>query len=146
MHATATKIPKSYLKSWMKNIWILFTRNDLYTIDEYDRRWEKNPKEKVKNNIRKTCLAYPPIPPSIKWRSTVFQSPRGPKTSQTFPKGTRLKGQKKHRVGRGVGDLCGLQGWNYANQNPRSSEKSRTGSRVIKPQRMEAGKILETYN
>ena len=44
----------------------------------------ERPKEK-KIEQKKTLFGYPPIPPSKIWRSTLFQSPRRPKTSQTFP-------------------------------------------------------------
>ena len=37
---------ESYSKPQMKNVWILFTSNDLYTIDGYDGRCEKTRKKK----------------------------------------------------------------------------------------------------
>ena len=70
--------------------------------------------------------------------------PRGRKQAEPSltTKRTKLRGQKKHRVGRATGDLCGLQGSNYGNKNLRSSEKSVTGSRVMKQQRMEGREDL----
>ena len=66
MHNATTKIPhllyekNPTLKPRMKNVWILFTSNDLYRIDGYDGRWEKSPKEKVKWDERKTHLVTLP--------------------------------------------------------------------------------------
>ena len=56
---------------------------------------EKNPKEKVKKKKKieqnKTSFGFPPIPSSIKGRSTVFRSPRG--------RETKLKGKINVRYG-----------------------------------------------
>ena len=64
---------------------ILFTKYDIYTIDECDgNRDGRTPKEKVKIEQKKNPFGYPPIPSSRIWRLTVFRYPCGPK-SQTFP-------------------------------------------------------------
>ena len=88
---------------------VLFTIDDLFTMDVIWWGWEKNP-EKYKKQIwkpRKNSLfGCPPIPLSMKWRLTVFQCPKTPKTSWTYPWWERdpsLVGQK-------------IQGWAWCGQ------------------------------
>ena len=63
--------------------------NDLYTIYENDENGRKTQKKKKKNKIQqnKRLFGFPPIPPSIKWRPTVFGPFGDWKTSRIFLSG-----------------------------------------------------------
>ena len=61
----------------------------------------QNPRNIQKNEYGKQRKEFPvwlsPIPPSTKWRPTVFQCPKTPKTSWTYPwldRGPSLVGQE----------------------------------------------------
>ena len=60
------------------------------------------------NKEKNPPFGYPQIPPSSKWRLTVFRCLKTPKTSRTYPKWVgvpNLMGQKKERIGCGNGQL-----------------------------------------
>ena len=53
---------------------------------------EKKPKyNKTKNETKEKVSPFgcPPIPPSMKWRPTVFRCPKMPKTNRTNPRWDR---------------------------------------------------------
>ena len=81
---------------------ILFTIDDLFTKDVIWWGWQKKPKIQKRKQEKNTPFGYPPIPPSTKWRPTVFRCPKTLQTSRTYPKWVgvpNLMGQKK------------IQGW-----------------------------------
>ena len=63
--------------------------------------------QKTKKKEKKSPFGCPPIPPSTKWRPTVFQCPKTPKTSWTYPKWERVpnlmgnKNKKKEKKKKG---------------------------------------------
>ena len=69
----------------------------------YDGDGRKTPKyTKDEKKEKNSPFGCPPIPPSTKWRPTVFRCPKTPKTSRTYPKWERvpnLTGQKKTGLG-----------------------------------------------
>ena len=48
---------------------------------------ERKTQKKESNRTKEKPVQLPSHPPSIKWKQTVFWSPRGLKTSRTFPNG-----------------------------------------------------------
>ena len=92
---------KLYLKPPMECV-VLFIIDDLFTMDVICWGWEKTPrniqkKNEYENQGKNSPFGYPPIPPSTKWRPTVFQCPKTLKTSRTYPRwemDPSLMGQK----------------------------------------------------
>ena len=88
----------------------LFTIYGLFTKMLYDGDERKKPEiYKRRNKGKNSQFGCPPIPPSTKWRPTVFRCPKTPKTNPTYPKWERVHNlmgggerKKKDRVGRGM--------------------------------------------
>ena len=93
---------KAYLKTRMECM-ILFTIYDLFTMNVYDRDGRKNQKKKTKNETKEKIFPVwlPSHSPATKWRPTVFQCPKTPKTSRTYLGGGRdpsLMGEKQYKI------------------------------------------------
>ena len=109
---------------------------------EKSRNAIKRKKRKPRKNFSFGC---PPIPPSTKWRPTVFRCLKTPKTSRTYPRWERdpnLMGQKRQRWVR-YGQLM-TDDMNYMHVKFQDFQQKRAGVRVEAQKIMEMGKILET--
>ena len=85
--------------------------NDIFTTFENDGDGKKHRKKKVENEENKHLSSYPPIPPSY-MEIDCFSVSEGTKKKDRpslVGMGNYAEEQKKHRVERGVEDLCGKQ-------------------------------------
>ena len=88
---------------------------------------EEKPEIQINEEIKPRKISpfgCPPIPPSTKWRSTVFQCLKTPKTSRTYPRWERDLMEQKRQVWLNVGSNM-----NYIHVKFQDLQQKRAGVR-----------------